>query len=568
MIKRETIEQVRQASDIVQVVGSYIPLKKVGKYHRGVCPFHPDKSPSFYVSPDRQVYHCFGCGAGGSVVNFVMQFEKLDFPDAVKSLAKRFSIEVKLERVNVKHQPLYDACEFAAKFFQQQLAKYAAAVNYFIRRGMKDETAARFRLGYAPGGNLLRNAAAKAGFGDELLLKAGLLANRERGISDWFFSRVMFPIMSLSGRVIGFSSRVLDDSEPKYLNSGETDIFRKGDNLYGLFQAKNYIRNDVPILVEGNFDLLALVNRGIYNVVAPLGTAFTFEQGMLLKRFNGEVRVLFDADNAGRNATRRVLDVLLRAGVDPGVVLLPDDCDPDDYVKESGRDKLLELLKQPIDLVRFMERLRAPRTVADRNNCLRELVQLVALIPDAVAQELYVNRIAETFQVAKVALLARVKAAAKSEGTGISSAAAPPVRPRESRPAVIDVLEERLLAEAATDPQHARVAAELMPADTLQDAQLRDIAAKLYGLVEAGDQGLARLSEVLEDDALRRRVASWEFADRHRLTEPEFLRLVYRLRVRWLRREVAAANARGDLAAVEQFNAELARVMKLLQPGK
>ena len=562
MIKRETIDQVRQASDIVQVIGSYLPLKKVGKYYRGICPFHPDKSPSFYVSPDRQVYHCFGCGVGGSVVSFVMQFEKLDFPDAVKSLAGRYGVEVKLERVNVRNQPLYDACEFAAKFFQQQLAKYAVAVNYLLKRGMKDETAARYRLGYAPGGNLLRAAAAKAGFGEEVLLKAGLLAKREQGISDWFFSRVIFPIMSLSGRVIGFSGRVLDDNEPKYLNSTETEIFRKGDNLYGLFQAKNYIRTTVPILVEGNFDLLALVNRGINQVVAPLGTAFTYEQGLLLKRFNSEVRVLFDADSAGRNATRRVLDVLLRAGVDPGVVMLPADYDPDDYIKEFGAEKLLALIAQPNDLVKFMELLRMPKAVAEKNACLREIVQLVALIPDRVTQELYLNRAAEAFQVAKDALGARVRAAEPQKTE-------PPRHPVSAKPATLDTREERLLAVAAGNQELARLARQLMPAETFSDPVLREIASKLYSQADREDFGLAKLSDALEDEVQRRLVAGWEFQHRTEPSPAEFQRQAYSLRSRWLYRALAAAEAKDDHAAVERLRTEHYQLRKqLLQSGK
>lgn len=543
MIKRETIDQVRERTDIVELVGKYLPLKKVGKYWRGVCPFHPDKSPSFYVSPERQVYHCFGCGAGGSAINFVMQYEKVSFPEAVKALAERIGIKVELEHINVKNQPLYDACEFAAKFFSQQLAKYSAAINYLVRRGMKDETVARFRLGYAPGGSVLRVQANKQGFSDEVLQKAGLLAQRESGLADWFYSRVVCPIMSLSGRVIGFSGRVLDDSEPKYLNSTETDIFRKGDNLFGLFQAKNYLRAEIPILVEGNFDLLALANRSINNVVAPLGTAFTFEQALLLKRFNNQVRVLFDGDSAGRNAARKAIETLLKSGLEPSVAFLPDGLDPDDFVRKFGREKLLEQVAQARDVVDAMRSLRRVDTVAEKNAVLRETLLLISGIPDPVLRELYLNRLSEVFQVNKAVLQARVpKANDKASATGAKP---------EERPAM--TMAEKVLALAVQDQEYAVMARYIVPVETFDDPELREVAAKLY---EAPETGLVGLIDALADDAVKRRVAAWEFQVAGRPSPEEFGRLARNLRSKWLCRAIAQAEEKGDAAQVEKLRRE------------
>ena len=550
MIKRETIEEVRAAANIAEVIGGYLPLKKVGKYYRGVCPFHPDKSPSFYVSPERQVYHCFGCGAGGSVISFVMQFEKVDFPEAVRILAKRVNIQVQVEHVSTKYQPLYDACEFAARFFTRQLAKYTVAVNYFLKRGMKDETAQRYRLGYAPGGNTLRAEAKKEGFSEEQLIKAGLLAQREHGVSDWFFSRVIFPIMSLSGRVVGFSGRVLDDSEPKYLNSSESEIFHKGEALYGLFQAKNHLRGEATILVEGNFDLLALVNRGILNVVAPLGTAFTSEQALLLKRFNRQVRILFDADSAGRNATRRALEVLFREGLEPSIVSLPDDYDPDEYVREFGREKLVERIEQPIDLVAFLTSLRAGTTVAEKNALLRELIQLVGLIPDEVLQELFLNRISEQFQVAKEVLAVRVKQAVPTPK------AVPPGTPVPSAAPSKISREEKLLALAAVNEELARIARELLPPEIFGDAVLQDLAGRLYAQVGMPDFGLASLTDQVTDENLKRRVAAWEFSVADQPSASEFTRLAQHLRSRWLCRAITAAEEKNDAAAAQGLRDE------------
>jgi DNA primase len=546
MIKRETVDKVRQGTDIVELVGKCLPLKKVGKYWRGVCPFHPDKSPSFYVSPERQVYHCFGCGVGGSAITFVMQYEKLSFPEAVKQLAERLGIKIELERIDVKHQPLYDACEFAATFFTQQLAKYSVAVNYLLRRGMKDETVARFRLGYAPGGNTLKAQANRQGFNDEILLKAGLLAQRERGVSDYFFARVMCPIMSLSGRVIGFSGRVLDDAEPKYLNSTETEVFRKSDSLYGLFQAKNYLRNETPILVEGNFDLLALVNRSINNVVAPLGTAFTFEQALLLKRFNTQVRVLFDGDSAGRTAARRALEVLLKAGFEPGVALLPEGLDPDDFIRKSGRDKLLENVAAARDVVDFMLSLRRSQTVSEKNAVLRETLGLVAVIPDPVLRELYLNRISEVFLVAKAVLQARLPRTSDKAGSAGQ-------RPLPAAQASVMTMAEKVLALAAQGEDYAVIARYIAPPETFDDPVLRELATKLY---DAPAGGLVALIDGPGDEEVKRRIAAWEFQVTGRPTPEDFARLARNLRSKWLCRALAQAEEQGDAPRVAKLRQE------------
>lgn len=539
MIKRETIEQLRVTANITEIVNSYVPLKRVGKYYRGRCPFHPDSSPSFYVSPERQVYHCFGCGAGGSVISFIMQIEKLDFPEAVKLLAAKLNIPVQTERTSSRYQALYAVCEFAAQFFSRQLTKYPAAVNYLLRRGMKDETVKRYRLGYAPGGNTLRAAAQRAGYSEELLLRVGLRAQRESGTGDWFYGRIIFPIMALSGRVIGFSGRVLDDSEPKYLNSSESEIFRKGENLYGLYQAKNALRSAAPILVEGNFDLLSLANRGIQNVVAPLGTAFTAAQAQLLRRFGNEIRILFDADDAGRRAARRTLEVLLREGFVPSVIILPDDYDPDEYLQEFGTERLRQLLEQPADPVRFILTLNPPKTVNEKNACLRELLSLVNLVPDAVLRELYLNRLAEEFQIAREILQNRLTAAPR------------PVA--ERAPASRD---ERLLALAAVSEDYARVARELLPPEIFAESGLQELARLVYMRIGEKDFGLAAVIDQLTDEGLKSRVAAWDFLVREQPSLPEYTVLARRRRSSWLCQAISAAEAENDQARADALRKE------------
>jgi DNA primase len=369
---------------------------------------------------------------------------------------------------------------------------------------------------------------------------------RESGLADWFYSRVVCPIMSLSGRVIGFSGRVLDDAEPKYLNSTETEIFRKGDSLYGLFQAKNYLRSEAPILVEGNFDLLALANRSINNVVAPLGTAFTFEQAMLLKRFNPQVRVLFDGDSAGRNAARRALEVLLKAGLEPSAALLPEGLDPDDFVRKFGRDKLLEQVAAARDVVDFMLGLRRSQTVTEKNAVLRETLGLAAVIPDPVLRELYLNRISEVFQVAKAVLQARLpRAGDKPRGAG-PQASAPGLQPAMT-------MAEKVLALAAQGEDYAVIARYIAPPETFDDPVLKELATKLY---EAPDAGLVALIDGLGDEAVKRRVAAWEFQVTGRPTPEDFMRLARNLRSKWLCRALAQAEEQGDAARVTKLRQE------------
>jgi DNA primase len=395
MIKQEVIEQVRTQTDIVQLIGGYVPLKKVGRYYKGLCPFHSERTPSFYVNQERQTYHCFGCGVGGTAINFVMVTEKLEFPEAVRFLAKRLGITVETERVSGRNQALYAICDQVCLFFEQQLPKTPAAAAYVRRRGLSAETVRRFRLGFAPAGNILRGQAKRRGWSEELLVQAGLLNKRDDGLVDWFHGRLMFPIFSLSGKVVGFGGRVLDDSEPKYLNSPETAVFRKGDSLYGIFQAKGYIREQPPVLVEGNFDMLSLVNAGINNVVAPLGTAFTAGQAQLLRRYNSRITVCFDGDSAGRKACRRSLETLLAAGLEPQVALLPEGTDPDVYIRQQGKEQLLRLLAQGQDWVEFVLAGRELSRVAEQRSALAELVALLRLIGDDTSRELYANPVAQ-----------------------------------------------------------------------------------------------------------------------------------------------------------------------------
>jgi DNA primase len=555
VIKQEVIEQVRTQTDIVQLIGGYVPLKKAGRYYKGLCPFHSERTPSFHVNPERQTYHCFGCGVGGTAINFVMVTEKLEFPEAVRFLAKKLGITVEAEKSSGKNQALYGVCEQVCQFFEQQLPKTPAAAAYVERRGLSAETVRRFRLGFAPAGNLLRGQAKRRGWSEGLLVQAGLLRTIEgqgpggggrgtEGLVDWFHGRLMFPIFSLSGKVIAFGGRVLDDSEPKYLNSPETAIFRKGESLYGIFQAKGYIREEIPILVEGNFDMLSLVNAGINQVVAPLGTAFTPSQAQLLRRYNPRITVCFDGDQAGRKAARRVIEILLAAGIEPQIALLPDGTDPDAYVRQHGKEKLVELLAQGQDWVEFALAGRDFSRVAEQRAALAELVGLLRLIGDDTTRELYANRIADRFRVDKMTLL-------RSAGQQ---------KPGVSRASANRGVEEKLLGSAVQTQELARIARDLGLAEILVDAGLRSIARLAADHCDDAGFNAGSVLGLIEDEETRKMVSAWTFADVP--TPVEFREALRRFRATWLGHRLKEAHAKGEDASVEELQKERSKLLQ------
>jgi DNA primase len=553
MIKPEIVERVRQETDIVALIGSYVQLKKTGKYYRGLCPFHSERSPSFYVSPERQVFHCFGCGAGGTAITFVMRYEKLEFPAAVRLLARRLGIKVEDEASGGKYQLLYDVCEKVARFYEQMLLKSEVARGYLSQRGLTSNTIKRFRLGFAPGGNYLRGQSAKLGLNDELLVKAGLVISIDTGLVDYFRERVIFPIFSLSGKVIGFGGRVLDNSEPKYLNSPDTPIFHKGENLYGIFQAKAYIRDEIPVLVEGNFDLLSLAEKGINNVVASLGTALTNEQALLLRRFNQQVILCYDGDEAGRKACRRSIETLLKVGVDPQVVILPAGEDPDSIVRKQGKDGFKALLEGKVDFVDFILKDKKLNSVIEQRTAVKELAGLVQLIPDDVTRDLYANRIARIFKIEPNRLL--------TGGQIVSIGTVPPVD-NENRRA------EQLLAAAVRERELARILKEFSVSELITQDELKKIARMLEEHCDDEDYSPSRLMDLIDDEQVSSKIASWIFREEKIPSVAEFRNQVCNYRARWLHRELERAYNLGDNERVEQLIREKNRLRQKIAARK
>ncbi|AYD40967.1 DNA primase [Clostridium fermenticellae] len=360
MISEDVIEKVKYSNDIVDVISETVKLKRSGRNYTGLCPFHNEKTPSFSVSVDRQIYKCFGCGEAGNVITFIMKTRNLTFPEAVEFLADRANIDIQFENkgntsLKESFQKLYKINVETARYFFNCLQKNKIAKKYFIDRGITETTIRKFGLGYSPPGwnNIIKYLSNK-GFTELDMLKAGIIIKSQKGsYYDRFRNRVMFPVFDYRGRVIGFGGRVMDDSKPKYLNSPETTLFKKGINLYGLnFAIKGKISREL-IIVEGYMDCISLHQYGINNAVASLGTALTQDQARLIKKYADKVIISYDADTAGQMATMRGIEILKEIGLDVRVLTIPQGKDPDEFVRNNGKESFLKLVDTSFPLIDY-----------------------------------------------------------------------------------------------------------------------------------------------------------------------------------------------------------------------
>ena len=406
-ISEEILEKIKSQNDIVDVISERVRLRKSGRNFTGLCPFHNEKTPSFSVSQEKQIYKCFGCGEAGNVISFVMKEKNLPFIEAVKYLANRANIPLEMNngeksKSAKKKDLLYRVNVEAAKFFFSNLMNNQNAKEYFLNRGIKEETIKKFGLGFANDSwNSLMFYLRKKGINDVLLEEAGLISvNKEKGRKyDRFRNRVMFPVFDYQGRVIGFGGRVLDDSKPKYLNSPETLVFQKGTNLYGLnFALKHNMSERYFVIVEGYMDLISLHQYGITNVVASLGTALTINQARLLKRHADKVIISYDADMAGQMATLRGLEILRTAGFDVRVLNIPQGKDPDEYVRSNGKEAFLKLINSAEPLIDY--RMKKAEEGIDFKNSqslilyAKRIMEIISDL-DPVEKDVYIKKASE-----------------------------------------------------------------------------------------------------------------------------------------------------------------------------
>lgn len=504
MIDRETIQKIMDASNIVDVVSEFVTLRRAGVNYRGLCPFHDEKTPSFYVSPARGICKCFSCGKGGNVVHFLMEHEQITYPEALRWLARKYHIEIRekemtdeeREAENVR-ESMFVLNDWAAKYFQDVLHNspdgVAIGMQYFRSRGFRDDTIHEFGLGYCPRErNSLADAVLAKGFKEEFILKTGLCYKRDDGrLVDRFSGRVIFPVHTVGGRVVAFGGRVLktDKETAKYVNSPESEIYNKRSELYGIFVAKREIqKEDRCFLVEGYTDVISMHQSGVKNVVASSGTSLTPGQIRMIRRFTNNITVLYDGDRAGIKASIRGIDMLLAEGMNVKVLLLPDGDDPDSFARKHNAKEYREYIdSHQTDFIRFKTRLFMEDSADDpvsRASLIDNMVTSIALIPDKILRSMYIKECSQTMNVEESLLL---DAVAKVKREKIME------RRRE---------EERTQNAAAAEPSNGGdvpqsggenangVAASAVVSPPSKSYKLESVLVKfvlLYGTLEVGD---------------------------------------------------------------------------------
>lgn len=444
MISRATIDKIYQTAIIEEVIGDFVNLKKSGSAWKGLSPFANEKTPSFFVVPAKGIYKDFSSGKGGNVIDFLMEHEKLSYPEALRWLAAKYNIEIEEEQQTEEQQleksereNLSIVTEFAAKWFQEQLFEseegQAIGLSYFQERGFRNDIIRKFQLGYSPDKwDALAKAATEAGYNLQYLVKTGLLRERESGgMFDFFKGRVMFPIHNISGKVIAFGGRTLksDKTVAKYFNSPESELYIKSNVLFGLHLAKNSIvKNDVCYLVEGYTDVISMHQAGIENVVASSGTSLTEGQIRLVKRYTPNITILYDGDSAGIKASFRGIDMILKEGMNVKVVLFPDGDDPDSFARKNSSEDIQAFIQANAkDFITFKTQLLLEDAGSDpvkRAGLIRSIVESVALIPDAITRSVYIQECSRILNIQEQVLLSElnktiIKSAKKDKDDGL-----------------------------------------------------------------------------------------------------------------------------------------------------
>ena len=577
LIAPTTLEQIRAASDIVDVIGAYLPLKRAGANFTALCPFHREKSPSFNVNPHKQIYYCFGCHKGGDVFSFVKEYENITFVDAVKRLAERANIALEFDNnpgaQQAKHlkESLWQIHEQICQRWQACLANEAAgqlARDYLQKRGVSDEAVKLFRLGAAPDAwDDTVNWAKSKGHDIGLMEQSGLIVKKEETGRhyDRFRGRLMFPICDEQARVIGFSGRILagDEKTAKYVNSPETPIFSKGKVFFGLDKSKRALLDaGVAVVCEGQLDLIACYTGGVQNIVAPQGTALTADHARILKRYVEEVVLCFDADNAGQNAAVRSLDSLLSAGLAIRVASVPSGKDPDQFIKESGGPAFQQLIEGAEGFFDFyLKRLCAtndPATDRGRLAVLREFGEALHKTRNAVLIDKYAQKTALRLGVSAEAVRAEFKKATKP----VEGREADEPMPEEESASPPSPHEEQLLKLLLAGEEHVEWIAAHLQTDWLSHPIARRIITRRLDAQSSGRwPGAAAFLSEFQDDPAAQQLLSRTLADSRKIPNPEqqCADIVLSLRNQSISREMAALTQRlsqpeaGDAERAELF---------------
>ena len=504
IVSQDKISQVREATDIVDLISNYLTLKKAGKSFVGLCPFHTDSAPSFHVYPNDQHYYCFGCQKGGDVFNFLMEMEKMTFKEALEFLAEKSGISLPTTQVDhnreKEKEALFFANRWAANLFYKNLMSPAGkiALEYIQKRGITQKTIKDFGLGYSlPGWDGLIQQAKKDSVSMEVLFKAGLVIRKDNGgYYDRFRGRFMIPIVNLYKKVLGFGGRIIvaDEKNAKYINSPETPIYHKGYVLFGIYQSRQPIREkDRAIFVEGYTDLISMYQSGIKNVVATSGTALTPNQARLIKRYTENITLLYDADTAGSLAAMRGADIFLDEGLEVNIVTLPSGSDPDSYIQAHGAIKFKEFLEHSFSIIQFkintLTKKYNSSTSQGTSQIINELLSSIGRIKNSIKQNLAVKEVAEHFRLDERAVMQQldnIKRTGRIQPTTIERQQNSE-KPKQQKKSKYDIAEEDLLRLVLEDANWLPKIFQYLQLDEIQNREHRELFAIILGLFQQNE---------------------------------------------------------------------------------
>ena len=519
----ELVEEVRAKNNIVDVISGYVRMQRKGNSYFGLCPFHNEKSPSFSVSPDKQMYYCFGCGAGGNVFTFVMAYENCSFPEAIKELADRVGVALpemeyseEVKKREGRKAKLLEVNKEAAKYFYYLLRSPKGAIGhqYLSGRALSEETMKKFGLGFASvSNNELVSYLRSKGYADELIKEAGLASFDERyGMHDKFWNRVMFPIQDINHRVIGFGGRVMGDGKPKYLNSPETMIFDKSRNLYGLNFARTSRKNNI-ILCEGYMDVIAMHQAGFTQAVASLGTAFTVGQANLLRRYTNDVLLAYDSDGAGVNAALRAINILRESGLRGKVINMEPAKDPDEFIKANGADAFQERMDKAENSfffeLRILERDYDLNDPDSKTGFYREIAKKLCNFEEEVERENYIESVAEKYHIGYENLRKLVVSYAAKTGFVKPVERPKPTVSAKNTPQENTKKSQRLLLTWITEePELYPKIKKYIQVEDFTETLYQQVAGKLFEDLEQGNFNPAAVISMFQDEEEQREVAS------------------------------------------------------------
>ena len=515
----EIIDEVRQNNDIVDIISQYVHLKRSGRNFFGLCPFHNEKSPSFSVSPDKQIFHCFGCGVGGNVFTFLTKIEGINFIEAVQTLAERAKIQLPTLESNgdaskeLLKAKVYKVNELAANFYHENLYKPESKIaqEYIKQRKLTNETLKSFQIGFSGKFDELYQELKKQGLEETEILESGLVNRNDKGqYIDRYRNRIMFPICDARGRVIAFGGRVLDDSKPKYINSPENVVYSKGRNLFGLNVAK---KGDIKqiLIVEGYMDVISLHQRGITNVVAPLGTALTQQQGWLLRKNSEKIILSFDSDEAGLTAKMRALDILQDMGCDIRILQMDGAKDPDEYIIKYGNARFKKLVEKALSVIEFKVKVLKQslhlENVNDKIKFLNEIAKLIARVDNTIEREVYIEKIAKEYDISKEAIYAEVNKLVYNQNKSekVLEKAKPMIHHKQTEeiqvPQAVKKRENTILSILLEgDINIFQVIRQNIKVEDFKDLIHQKIAKKLYEELEKGNSNINSIIDMLGEE--------------------------------------------------------------------